>query len=186
MYPHVTRTHGAQTHTCHGGCATIGNGAAMAAAGHKLYSSIYSRIIEVIFNIQKTFSMPPHDVVDLSLIINKPRKRKLASYATDKDNRSADKNKTIKRLKKTMGLMESQTSELDDDNDSESTHSRHDPKSSNTKKGSARRRVEADSDHNSDADPENPDTEPEDAATKIEEIGEAAEEDPEQQLGKQV
>jgi hypothetical protein len=44
----------------------------------------------------------PRDEMDLSLITNEPRKRKLASYATNKDNISADKDETVKRLKRTV------------------------------------------------------------------------------------
>ncbi|KAI0292464.1 hypothetical protein B0F90DRAFT_1671142 [Multifurca ochricompacta] len=49
----------------------------------------------------------PRDVIDLSLIVNEPRKRKLASYATNEDNWSADKSETIKRMKKAVGLTDS-------------------------------------------------------------------------------
>jgi hypothetical protein len=44
----------------------------------------------------------PRDEMDPSLITNEPRKRKLASYVTNKDNISADKDETVKRLKRTV------------------------------------------------------------------------------------
>ena len=44
----------------------------------------------------------PCNKVDPSLITNEPRKRKLASYVTNKDNISADKEETVKRMKRTM------------------------------------------------------------------------------------
>jgi hypothetical protein len=44
----------------------------------------------------------PRDEVDPSLITNDRRKRKLPSYATNKDNISADKEQTVKRMKQTM------------------------------------------------------------------------------------
>ena len=44
----------------------------------------------------------PRDEMDPSLITNEPRKRKLTSYATNKDNISADKDETVKRLKRTV------------------------------------------------------------------------------------
>ena len=46
----------------------------------------------------------PRDEVDPSLITNEPRKRKLASYVTNKDNISADKEEIIKRMKHTSGF----------------------------------------------------------------------------------
>ena len=45
----------------------------------------------------------PRDEIDPSLITNEPRKRKLASYVTDKNNISADKDEVIKRMKRTVG-----------------------------------------------------------------------------------
>jgi hypothetical protein len=42
------------------------------------------------------------DEVDLSLITNDRRKRKLGSYATNKDNISADKDEVVKRMKHTI------------------------------------------------------------------------------------
>ena len=50
-------------------------------------------------------SQPPtmaRDEVDISLITSERRKRKLASYVTNKDNISADKAETVKQLKKTV------------------------------------------------------------------------------------
>jgi hypothetical protein len=44
----------------------------------------------------------PRDEIDPSLITNEPRKQKLASYVTNKDNISADKKETIKRIKYTV------------------------------------------------------------------------------------
>jgi hypothetical protein len=44
----------------------------------------------------------PRDEVDPSLIMSEPRKRKLTSYTTNDDNRSADREATIKRLKETV------------------------------------------------------------------------------------
>jgi hypothetical protein len=44
----------------------------------------------------------PRDEIDPSLITDEPRKRKLASYVTNKDNISADKDETIKRMKRTV------------------------------------------------------------------------------------
>ena len=41
------------------------------------------------------------DEVDISLITNDRRKRKLPAYATDADNISADKNDVVKRMKVT-------------------------------------------------------------------------------------
>jgi len=43
------------------------------------------------------------DEVDPSLITNDRRKRKLGSYATNKDNISADKDGVVKRMKHTLG-----------------------------------------------------------------------------------
>jgi hypothetical protein len=54
--------------------------------------------------------MPARDVVDPSLIVDRPRKRKMASYVTNEDNGSADKMETIKRIKRTVGLADSQAS----------------------------------------------------------------------------
>ena len=48
------------------------------------------------------------DEVDPSLILNNPRKRKLLSYANDKDNISGDKEKFIKRMKDTSNASVSQ------------------------------------------------------------------------------
>ena len=48
----------------------------------------------------------PCNKIDALLIINEPRKQKLASYATDKDNVSADKDKTVKRMKRTVDTCE--------------------------------------------------------------------------------
>ena len=45
----------------------------------------------------------PCNEIDPSLITDEPRKRKLASYVTNKDNISADKEETVKRMKCTMG-----------------------------------------------------------------------------------
>jgi hypothetical protein len=45
----------------------------------------------------------PRDEMDPSLITEGPRKRKLASYATNADNISADKDDVIKRMKRTVG-----------------------------------------------------------------------------------
>lgn len=42
------------------------------------------------------------DEVDPSLITNDRRKRKLPSYATNKDNISADKEGVVKRMKHTI------------------------------------------------------------------------------------
>ena len=44
----------------------------------------------------------PRNKIDPSLITDEPRKRKLASYVTNKDNISADKDETVKRMKRTM------------------------------------------------------------------------------------
>ena len=44
----------------------------------------------------------PRNEIDPSLITNKPRKWKLASYVTNKDNISADKDETVKWMKCTM------------------------------------------------------------------------------------
>ena len=68
------------------------------------------------------------DEVDPSLIVTQPRKRRLASYATNEDNISADKAATIKRLKKTINQNESQTSIIT--NDGASTHSQNQSESS--------------------------------------------------------
>jgi hypothetical protein len=43
-----------------------------------------------------------HDEVDSALITNDRRKRKLASYATNDDNISADKEGVVKRMKNTI------------------------------------------------------------------------------------
>ena len=51
--------------------------------------------------------MPPRNEVDPALITSEPRKRKLASYATNKDNNSADKDETVKRLKRTVNPLAS-------------------------------------------------------------------------------
>lgn len=42
------------------------------------------------------------DEVDLSLITNDRRKRKLPSYVTNEDNISADKEEVVKRMKHTI------------------------------------------------------------------------------------
>ena len=42
--------------------------------------------------------MPPHDVVDSSLIVDQPRKQKMTSYVTNEDNVSVDRMETIKRI----------------------------------------------------------------------------------------
>ena len=47
------------------------------------------------------FNMPRNEV-DTDLITNEPRKRKLTSYVTNKDNISADKDNMVKRMKRTM------------------------------------------------------------------------------------
>ena len=44
----------------------------------------------------------PRNEVDPSLITNEPRKRKMASYVTNADNISEDKDETVKRLKCTV------------------------------------------------------------------------------------
>ena len=44
----------------------------------------------------------PRTGIDPSLITNKPHKRKLASYVTNKDNISADKDEIVKRMKHTI------------------------------------------------------------------------------------
>ena len=49
----------------------------------------------------------PRNEIDPSLITTETRKRKLASYVTDKDNGSADKEETIKRMKRTIDPRES-------------------------------------------------------------------------------
>jgi hypothetical protein len=61
------------------------------------------------------------DEVDPSLILAQPRKRKLTSYITNEDNASADKDETIKRIKKTINpsATESQSS---NENDGAGTH----------------------------------------------------------------
>ena len=58
----------------------------------------------------------PHNEVDSSLIVDGPHKCKLAPYATNEDNGSADMNEIVKWMKKSAGLIESQTSieQLDD------------------------------------------------------------------------
>ena len=43
----------------------------------------------------------PLDEIDPSLITNEPRKRKLASYVTNKDNISADEDEMVRRMKHT-------------------------------------------------------------------------------------
>lgn len=44
----------------------------------------------------------PRNEVDSSLITAEPRKRKLPSYVTNKDNISADKDEMVKRMKRTL------------------------------------------------------------------------------------
>ena len=44
----------------------------------------------------------PQNEIDPSLITNEPRKRKLASYVTNKDNISANKCEMVKRMKRTV------------------------------------------------------------------------------------
>lgn len=44
----------------------------------------------------------PRIEIDPSLITNEPRKRKLAPYVTNEDNISADKDQTVKRIKRTI------------------------------------------------------------------------------------
>ena len=44
----------------------------------------------------------PRTEIDPSLITNEPRKRKLASYVTNKDNISADKDEIVKCMKCTI------------------------------------------------------------------------------------
>ena len=41
----------------------------------------------------------PRDEIDPSLITNEPQKHKLASYVTNKDNISAEKDETVKQMK---------------------------------------------------------------------------------------
>jgi hypothetical protein len=48
------------------------------------------------------FSTMARDEVDLALILNDHRKRKLGSYATNEDNISADKEAVVKRMKLTI------------------------------------------------------------------------------------
>ena len=48
----------------------------------------------------------PRDKIDPSLITDEPRKHKLAAYVTNKDNISADKEETVKRMKHTIDLSE--------------------------------------------------------------------------------
>ena len=57
-------------------------------------------------DINPFLSMPWNEI-DPSLITNEPRKRKVAAYVTNTDNISADKDKTVKRLKHTVDLCES-------------------------------------------------------------------------------
>ena len=49
----------------------------------------------------------PRNEIDSSLITNEPHKRKMAAYVTNTDNISADKDKTVKRLKRTVDPCES-------------------------------------------------------------------------------
>lgn len=56
--------------------------------------------------IHPSLSMPRNEI-DPSLITNEPRKRKMAAYVTNEDNMSADKDETVKRLKRTVGPCES-------------------------------------------------------------------------------
>ena len=44
----------------------------------------------------------PWNEIDPSLTTNEPCKRKMAAYVTNTDNISADKDKTVKRLKRTV------------------------------------------------------------------------------------
>ena len=44
----------------------------------------------------------PRNEIDPSLITDEPHKQKLASYVTNKDNISADKDEMVKRMKCTM------------------------------------------------------------------------------------
>ena len=51
------------------------------------------------------------DEVDPSLITHDRRKRKLGSYATNKDNISADKDKVVKQMKHTIQVNSSHACE---------------------------------------------------------------------------
>ena len=51
------------------------------------------------------------DEVDISLITNDRRKRKLPAYATNADNISADKNDVVKRMKLTSNPTQAEEGE---------------------------------------------------------------------------
>lgn len=157
----------------------------------------------------------PCDVVDPSLIMNEPRKRKLASYATNEDNCSADKSETIKRMKKTAGLTDSDSllslAKADDPHldatprESEDGHrgsklllkprvpnrgAAHVTKSKPKLKAKSARQPSPDDsvhvpDEDADRDSSNvEEIEIDDSEGDVEEAQEAAEEDPEHELGK--
>jgi hypothetical protein len=69
----------------------------------------YKHIYIPFFFVQTYIQVPTlffptmaRDEVDLALIINDQRKRKLGSYATNEDNISADKEAVVKRMKLTI------------------------------------------------------------------------------------
>ena len=69
----------------------------------KLYSSYCTKTVQTYtyIYIPPFFFTMARDEVDPTLITNDRRKRKLASYATDKDNISADKEAIVNRMKVT-------------------------------------------------------------------------------------
>ena len=110
--PYMTYTHRCPTLTHQSGYAKIGSVVAcsIALAVEKLYSTY---IIDTVYRLHsivillRALAIIAHDVVDPNLILNEPCKQKLASYATNKDNCSAHKSETIKRMKKMVGLTDS-------------------------------------------------------------------------------
>ena len=141
------------------------------------------------------------DEVDPSLITTQCCKQKISSYITNKDNNSADKAKTIKRLKKTLNQSESQASVVDDAGiDSTSAHHHSEDFESNKRPKEKAHSGKASKYRIVDSDPpdtdvkettEEPediedaeDTAAEDAEDTEEAEIEAPEEDAEQELGK--
>lgn len=101
---------------------TGGSRRGIAVAEEKLYSIVVDTSSDCPDCPLKSKAMPPRDVADPSLIVDQPRKRKMASYVTNEDNGSADRMETIKRIKKTVGLTDASQASLEDNNEGAHPH----------------------------------------------------------------
>ena len=101
-----TRTHNGG-YTCYGSCRTK---YIQLARVQQTYIQIFFFFYNYIFS-PLFFSTMARDEVDLSLITNDHRKRKLGSYATNKDNISADKDEVVKHMKHTINASAAGTCE---------------------------------------------------------------------------